>query len=57
MLEIEDNGQGFDPVTAKKGLGLNNMFNRVEYYRGSIEIHSTQGNGCKLLIAIPFDCK
>ena len=57
MLEVEDNGQGFDPVTTKRGLGLNNMFNRVEYYQGSIEIHSTQGKGCRLLIAIPFDCK
>ena len=56
VLEIEDNGQGFDPVGTKRGLGLNNMFNRVEYYHGSIEIHSTKGKGCKLLIAIPFDC-
>ncbi|MFC0774341.1 PAS domain-containing sensor histidine kinase [Terrimonas alba] len=57
ILEMEDNGQGFDPVTTKRGLGLNNMFNRVEYYQGAIEIHSTQGKGCRLLIAIPFDCK
>jgi two-component system sensor histidine kinase UhpB len=52
-LEINDNGQGFDPSTAKKGLGLNNMFNRVEYYHGTIEFISSVGRGCTLQIEIP----
>jgi len=53
-LEIQDNGQGFDPSTTKKGLGLNNMFNRVEYYQGTIQFISTIGKGCTLLIEIPI---
>lgn len=52
-LEIQDNGQGFDPSTTKKGLGLNNMFNRVEYYLGNIQFISSVGKGCTLLIEIP----
>lgn len=53
FLEIQDNGQGFDPSTTKKGLGLNNMFNRVEYYQGTIQFISSIGKGCTLLIEIP----
>ena len=53
FLEIQDNGQGFDPSTTKKGLGLNNMFNRVEYYQGTIQFISSTGKGCTLLIEIP----
>ena len=54
ILEITDNGKGFDPVTTKKGLGLNNMFNRVEYYQGSIQLTSSYGKGCTLHIEIPI---
>ena len=53
FLEIQDNGQGFDPSATKKGLGLNNMFNRVEYYQGTIQFISSIGKGCTLLIEIP----
>ena len=52
-LEIQDNGQGFDPSTIKKGLGLNSMFNRVEYYLGNIQFISSVGKGCTLFIEIP----
>lgn len=53
FLEIQDNGQGFDLSTTKKGLGLNNMFNRIEYYHGTIQFISAAGKGCTLLIEIP----
>jgi len=52
-LEIQDNGKGFDPLTTKKGVGLNNMFNRVEYYLGNIQFISSAGKGCLLHIKIP----
>jgi len=53
FLEIQDNGRGFDPQTAKKGLGFNNMFNRVEYYHGSIQLNSSAGKGCTLQVEMP----
>jgi PAS domain S-box-containing protein len=53
-LEIQDNGCGFDPETTKRGLGLNNMFNRVEYYDGTIELTSAMGRGCTLYIELPM---
>ncbi len=54
FLDIKDNGKGFDPVVTKKGLGLNNIFNRVEYYQGSIQLISSYGTGCTLHVEIPF---
>src|SRR6218665_860300 len=54
LLLISDNGNGFDTVNTKKGLGLNNIFNRTAYYRGSIQLVSSSGNGCNLQIRIPL---
>ena len=53
-LKIVDNGHGFNPSATKRGLGLNNMFNRVEFYNGSVQFDSSPGQGCKLLITIPI---
>jgi PAS domain S-box-containing protein len=52
-LEIQDNGCGFDPENTKRGLGLNNMFNRVEYYNGFSRLISSPGKGCTLYIEFP----
>jgi PAS domain S-box-containing protein len=54
FLEIQDDGCGFDIAITKKGLGLNNMFNRVEFYHGTIHFNSSNGKGCILLIEIPL---
>ncbi len=52
-LAIRDNGCGFNPDTVKRGLGLNNIYNRVEYYKGRVEIVSSPGAGSSLLVEIP----
>ena len=54
LLEMHDNGQGFNTLTTKRGLGLNNMFNRVEFYNGTIQFISSVGKGCTLRIEIPL---
>lgn len=54
LLLISDNGNGFDTVNTKKGLGLNNIFNRTAYYHGSIQLVSSSGNGCSLQVRIPL---
>jgi len=54
VLVISDNGVGFDVLLTKKGLGLNNITNRVEYYNGTIRINSAEGEGCILEIDIPL---
>lgn len=53
-LEVEDNGNGFDPVKKSRGVGLNNIINRVEYHKGKWKIDSEPGEGCLLKIEIPL---
>ncbi len=53
-ITVSDNGVGFDPTTTRKGLGLNNIFNRVEYFYGSIKLDSSPQKGCSLEIEIPL---
>jgi signal transduction histidine kinase len=44
-LMIRDNGQGFDPEKAQKGLGLESMRERVEVSGGEFQIESAPGQG------------
>lgn len=53
-LLVEDGGTGFDPAVTKKGIGLNNIFNRVEYFNGRVELRSAAGQGCRLRVEIPL---
>ena len=52
-LQLSDNGQGFDEKAVKKGLGLNNIHNRVEYYKGSMQLNTAADRGCELNIELP----
>ncbi|MGC4038544.1 MAG: sensor histidine kinase [Chitinophagaceae bacterium] len=52
-LTIRDNGRGFDPGKQSPGIGLRNMTNRVHFYKGTIAIHSSPGEGCQLEIVVP----
>jgi len=53
VMSITDNGQGFDPEQKAKGIGLKNIFSRVEFYNGSMNIISAPGKGCMLKVSIP----
>jgi PAS domain S-box-containing protein len=54
FLEMQDNGKGFDQQSTKKGLGFNNIVNRVEFYQGSVHLTSAEGKGCNLQVEIPI---
>jgi PAS domain S-box-containing protein len=43
LVEISDNGHGFDLHTVQPGLGLISMHERAEYLGGTLEIRSTPG--------------
>ena len=47
LLEITDDGIGFDPATAGQsgGMGLRSMTERVERIRGQLEVTSAPGSG------------
>ena len=52
-----DNGIGFVMDAQKQGIGFANMKRRVELFGGDIEIDTTPGKGCKIVITIPVNKK
>jgi signal transduction histidine kinase len=44
-FKVEDDGRGFDPATAVRSSGLQNMRDRLEALGGSLEVRSTVGTG------------
>ncbi len=54
ILEIKDDGKGFDKKTVRKGLGFTNIRNRVELFDGQTEIFSAPGQGCRLRVVMPI---
>jgi len=53
LMEIKDNGKGFDKKEKKNGIGLANIFNRAEAYNGTAAIEAAPGKGCVLTVALP----
>ncbi|GAB2838239.1 PAS domain-containing sensor histidine kinase [Ferruginibacter profundus] len=51
---VSDDGNGFDVNKKREGIGISNIINRVESFNGEVVIKSSPGNGCKLLIKIPY---
>ena len=56
-LNISDNGKGFDMLTLKDGIGLENIKRRAEMFSGKCEIKSSPGNGCELMVELPLKKK
>ena len=54
LMEIMDDGKGFDPKTVRKGLGFMNMKNRAELFGGQVLIQAVPGKGCRLTVSIPY---
>jgi signal transduction histidine kinase len=53
-LSIRDDGVGFDPSTARRGIGLRSMAERAESLGGSLEVHSTLGRGTVVTARLPL---
>lgn len=53
LIEVEDNGKGFDPKSVSRNMGLNNIETRVSYLGGKMEIFSEEGAGT----TINIECK
>jgi signal transduction histidine kinase len=55
MLEIDDDGQGFDPAAARgSGNGLINLEERAAALGGTMTIESVPGEGARLRVTIPL---
>jgi signal transduction histidine kinase len=58
MLEVSDNGRGFDVGEAERrrpGMGLFTMHERVSLVNGAFAIDSKPGRGTKVLATLPLD--
>jgi PAS domain S-box-containing protein len=53
MIVMIDDGKGFDVNKKRNGIGLSNMINRIESFNGKIDIKSSPGHGCKIVVTIP----
>lgn len=54
LLQIKDDGVGFNMDTVKKGLGINNIHNRAEIFGGNVLFTSSPGNGCEVNVSLPY---
>jgi signal transduction histidine kinase len=53
LVTIEDNGIGFDPERARRGLGLIGIRERVAHLEGTVLIDAAPGRGTRLTINLP----
>ena len=54
LVTIKDDGRGFDTQTAKDGMGLRTMRDRVMASGGQIKIKSAPQSGTKIIVNIPM---
>ncbi len=52
-IMVEDDGRGYDPQDARKGMGTENVSARVNFLKGEISVHSEMGVGTTTTITIP----
>jgi signal transduction histidine kinase len=53
ILEVSDNGTGFDPGLASGGLGLASMRERAAAVGGVLRVTSAPGAGTRVRLAVP----
>lgn len=53
-LLVEDNGIGYEPGITPKGMGTDNVAQRVLLMKGEISIQSAKGQGTSTMITVPL---
>jgi signal transduction histidine kinase len=53
ILEVDDDGTGFDPEVSPAGMGLSNLRERVAALGGDLSIESTGGEGTTVRLTLP----
>ncbi|HZD80559.1 MAG TPA: GAF domain-containing sensor histidine kinase [Actinomycetota bacterium] len=54
ILEVDDDGRGFDPATVRRGDGLSNMEERIDTLGGELSIDSSPAEGTTVRLFLPF---
>ena len=55
-ISISDNGKGFNyqpGINSADGMGLMNIFSRVQLVGGEVNLQSNEGKGCSVFICVP----
>jgi signal transduction histidine kinase len=55
VLTVADDGVGFDPATARRGLGLGSLESRARELRAELAIESRPGAGTRVVLVVPVD--
>ncbi|MCC7244565.1 MAG: ATP-binding protein, partial [Saprospiraceae bacterium] len=53
-LLVEDDGVGFDSKNFKKGMGTDNVAQRVHYIGGELSVQTAPGKGTSTLVTVPM---
>lgn len=54
ILQIKDDGKGFDPAQKRNGVGITNMITRAQSQKGKLKITSAPGTGCEVKVSFPL---
>jgi len=52
QLIIRDNGIGFDSKQERRGIGFSNIYERVSFYNGRVDIQTAPGKGCTVVVSL-----
>ncbi len=55
VLELHDDGVGFDPDRVEHGFGLRGMQERMHLLNGQMTIHSAKNQGTQIQVSLPHD--
>lgn len=55
VLNIRDDGNGFDTATIRRGIGLSNISSRADLLDGTMTVVSAPGQGCSLEVRFPVE--
>ena len=54
LLQVSDDGKGFDLLKKRDGIGINNIINRAEVFGGRVVFDTAPEKGCSLFISFPL---
>jgi signal transduction histidine kinase len=54
VIEVDDDGSGFDPASAPRGMGMGNLEERAEAIGGTLEVESQPGSGTTVRVRVPL---
>jgi signal transduction histidine kinase len=54
VMDIADDGRGFEPSKIKNGFGMKTMRDRAEELSGTLTVESEQGIGTAIAVSLPI---